>query len=282
MPEKAPGKLEKAAMIKEFREAAALTRKQLAAILGLDGVTAIYAWERGAYEPSAEVYVKLAVSGSRLEWKYTEWFLARAGLDDRTLEQMADRLRPMPPGFVGVRSLGDELEEVPFPKSLLGNWGSTRFTRVHQDDETRLRPGDILLIDTSETALRKLEEGSLVAVSSVSTDYTGSEPRKSRFRLIGFLQKQNADAGGFSGFHFMLEIGGAHQFVEQAPSRPRAADIPNAPELHRRAATVFLGSSVGDTEDLLHEDLTVLGRVVAWISSGMEPRHEQEHKGNPK
>jgi DNA-binding XRE family transcriptional regulator len=249
-----------AAVIKEFRAAAALSREKLAARLGV-GVTAVYAWERGAYEPSAEIYNKLAVMGSGIEWRFTEHFLSRAGLDERTIEHMAGQIRAMPPGFVEIRCLEDESEKLQFPKSLLGNRELTRFIRVHQDDLTPVRPGDILLIDTADTALRKLDDGSFVAVSSVSTD------RKSRLRLIGFLQKQNADTRGGSGFHFLLEIGGAHKVVKLPPRPATDIDIPNVPELHRRVATAFLGFSVGDTEELAHEGLTVLGRVVAWIAA---------------
>lgn len=124
---------------------------------------------------------------------------------------------------------------------------------------SHFRPGDILLVDTSETALWETDEGSIVAISSIQTDHTGSgPPRKGRFRLIGFLQKQNADHGGISGFHFFLEVAG----VVDGRRAPRAA---------------FLGFSVGP-KDSLHENLTVLGRVIAWISPNPDPRREQKRK----
>src|SRR5579859_1658128 len=152
-----------AAMLKEFREASSLTREALAKRLGV-GVTAVYAWERAEYEPSAAIYSKLVTSSTGVEWKYTKHFLSRLGFDDRTLQQIADRARDVPPMFVTIPYLRNEAEEILYPRSLLRDCESTRIVRVRGSDETYFGAGDVLLIDTSQIALWKMDEGSFVAV----------------------------------------------------------------------------------------------------------------------
>src|SRR5216684_8863561 len=227
-----------AATIRGFREAKNWTQEQLAKRLGLDGATAIYAWERAAYGPSPGTCIRLANLAVGVEWKYTEYFLSKAGVDLLTLEQIADKLpkgRALPSDAnVEIYSLREPKEMLPFPRSLIPNEASTRFVRLRESFSDRIRQGDILLIDTLETDLRKLGEQSLVAISSGKD----TDPD------FGFLNEQNATVDEIPVFHFML-------------TRPDGGDF-------------FLGSSTGSRPpDLIRENL-VLGRVVAWIISARE------------
>ncbi len=239
-------KAERAAMIKGFRETKRWTREVLAERLGLDGVTAVYAWERAAYEPSAETYVRLANWSTGAEWKYMEWFLSRAGLDLRTLEQVADMLpkgRALPSDEnIAIYSLQEPREVLSFPRALIANEASTRFVRLRESFRKRLRQGDMLLIDTLETDPRDLGEDCFVAVNSGKDN----DPE------FGFLSEQNASVGEIPVSHFMLK-------------RLDGGDL-------------FLGSSTGSRPpDLIRENI-VLGRVVAWSISTREPRTQRRKK----
>ncbi len=236
-----------AAMIRGFREAKHWTHEQLARRLGLDGATAIYAWERAAYGPAPGTYIKLANLAVGVEWKYTERFLSKAGVDLLTLEQIADKLpkgRELPTDSnVEIYSLREPREAaLSFPRSLVANEASTRFVRLRESFSERIRQGDIFLIDTSETDLRNLGKGSFVAISCGRD----TDPD------FGFLSEQDATVGEIPVFYLML-------------TRPDGGDF-------------FLGTSTGSRPpDLIRENL-VLGRVVAWIISARKSHAEKRKK----
>jgi transcriptional regulator with XRE-family HTH domain len=231
-----------AAKIAAFRKAKNWTAQALAEKLGLSGPNIVYAWEGGSYEPSAQNYISMANLASP-DWRYIEWFLRRAGVEDKTLKQAADMLMHSSQ-VTQVLRLGDALREelsdmlnvaiepldhtegqkLMLPTWALPNPASTRY--VHIDGK-----GDLIFIDTIQTDVRELAEGSLVAIDSG----IANSP------LIGVLRKQSA---GHNIEHYML--------------RP----IDNA------TGDVFIGSSVSARPPELTRKHLILGRVMVWIQTG--------------
>jgi transcriptional regulator with XRE-family HTH domain len=243
---------EMAARVRKTRDALTIDGKkksqtEFAALLGVKK-SAVSSWEQGSPEPSAQNYIKLA--GASLDYEDIEWFLAKAGVDSKILHNYADRLTsrrtaPLKDG-IDIWPLKGSGTPFQFPGWMVPNRLSAHFVRVNEHDETCFGHGDVLLIDTSETALSQMGDGSLVAVSSVlvinSTAKLAGRQRKQKidasFLHVGFLRKQDA---GHGVFHMMLEMPGGK--------------------------AVLLGSSAGP-QDVIPEHLAVLGRVVAWAAVG--------------
>jgi transcriptional regulator with XRE-family HTH domain len=238
------------AKIAAFRKARSWTAVELATRLGLSGPNIVYAWESGAYAPSAENYIGLANLAAP-DWRYIEWFLRHAGVQERTLNQAADMLlhsgqQKQMSDLISL--MGEEFAhalEVPvspltkgqpilrFPAWFLTNPASTKYVG---------RPnGDLVLIDTLQVDVRTFPEGTLLAVDSGEKDAP----------LLGFVRKQAANSDTE---HYLLRI------VE--------SDMPSG--------DVFLGSSVGEKPAAMTREGVILGRVAAWITP--TGRQESEKK----
>jgi len=209
----------------------------MAAALHVD-VTAVYAWERGTYEPSAETITRLYRLGAGEDWKYSRYFLLRLGLTERDLQDIAERIGPPPPHAIIVRSV-DGREELLFPRSLFPSQESLCFIRLRPDDLSYFGPGDIVLVDRSKTRIAALEDGCFVAVAG----------KADQFRAVGRLQKLEAQQGVF---HVLLQL----SLDANSSSLPVRGD-----------RSLFLGSIVSGTDEIM-EAFQVLGKAVGWLSRG--------------
>jgi hypothetical protein len=118
-------------------------------------------------------------------WNYVEIFLSLGGLQRDTLEVIADSISQersrLPLDNVAVRALSGT-EEIEFPAWMVINRATSRFVRLRQEHKSSVfTPGDIVVVDTSITDVRKLK--GLVA-AAFSTD----DP------FIGIVE-QESDAG---------------------------------------------------------------------------------------
>ncbi len=250
--------LELAERVKRLRNQLSLKRKGLtqetfAKLLGVKQ-SAVSAWEQGTPPPKEGNYVRLG--NAALSYEDILWFWQRGGVDVKVFERAADKAlktRSLPVESLPVTSLlhvksllevGGE-EDLPFPASLIPNPLSTRFVRVPEpfasnEFPPNFKQGDILLIDTSETDLRKIGGGALVAMDFQQ----GKKPLdadESRYALsVGLLEKQDATIGEVSTQHFMLR---------------------------RPVGVAFIGSSVDSRPVEPIREHLVLGRVIAWIAN---------------
>jgi len=227
-----------------------LTQESFAKVLGVKQ-SAVSAWEQGVPPPSEQNYVRLG--NAALSYEDILWFWRRAGLDVKVFERVADealKSRSVPESLpsaslLRIKSLLEVGgEDLPFPASLIPNPLSTRFVRLPEPFASGEFPhdfkqGDILLVDTSETDLREIDGGALVAMDFQQ----GKRPLdadESRYALsVGFLEKQDASVGDVSTLHFMLR-------------RPIGVD--------------FIGSSVDSRPIEPVRERLVLGRVIAWVA----------------
>ena len=223
-----------AEFVKKFRESKGWTREQLAKALGLS-VRAVYDWEAGSYGPSLEAYRGILELAGATEWEYTRHCVSKL-LDDRTYAQILEKEKGLPSTLAAIDSLDDATVQIAFPRPLFGHPEHIRFLRVGAEDIGYFKPGDVVLVDVSETSLSALDDGSFVAVSGPYEDR--SRGTSGSYRLLGWLQKQESwqDTSHLS---LRMPLG----------------------------RNVFLGSSVSG-RDVIHEHLTILGRVVGWLSQG--------------
>lgn len=245
-----------AAKIAAFRKAKNWTAQALADKLGLSGPNIVYAWESGAYNPAADNYIRMANLAAP-DWKYIEWFLLRAGVEERTLSLVSDMLlhRSQIRGVnllikeatrefaeamdarqdnVAISPLGLKGGQLVFPMWPLTNPASTLYAQLSK--------GELVFIDTVQTDVRELAEGSLVAIDS---GVAGSP-------VVGILRKQ---AAGQNVEHYML----------------RSMD-------NNAIGDIFLGSSVSNRPPEFTRERLVLGRVVVWIQGVDKMREIREKK----
>jgi DNA-binding XRE family transcriptional regulator len=220
-----PSFKKKGSRIKDFYIRKGFTREHLADLLGVH-VTAIYSWERGEYEPKPDTCIRLANLADGSEWEYAKDFLSWAGVELKTMEQIADNLSAERTTSSAVNvfipSLELDTEQMQFPAALIDNPASTRFLFVPYLDEGIFKKGDIVLIDTLVTDIRKIADLEMIAVSV-------GDNKKAPFSLvIGRLAKQVSGTGEI----YMLAREGAK--------------------------SLFLA-------DKERAYLPLLGRVVAWI-----------------
>ncbi|SPE30106.1 Repressor protein C2 (modular protein) [Candidatus Sulfotelmatomonas gaucii] len=246
--------LELAGRVKRLRERLTMQRLTQEGFARLIGVkqSAVSAWEQGAPPPSDQNYIRLG--NAALSQEDVLWFWGRAGLDVKVFERVADEIlesRSETGESLPINSLvyikpllGTEGDDLLFPLSLVPNPLSTRYARIPEPFVSNEFPpnferGDVLLIDTSETDLRKIDEGSLVAM-----DFQGGKrplnADEARFAFtFGWLEKQDATIGDVSTLHFMLR---------------------------RPFGDSFIGSSVGSLAVEPIRQHLVLGRVIAWVA----------------
>jgi transcriptional regulator with XRE-family HTH domain len=225
---KKKGTAEVAARIKAFRVDRGWSHAELAKILGLTGPNAIYSWENRQYDPSPETFLKLAnLAGS--SWEYTKDFLRFAGVKVETLEQVGDRLRGertfSAEENVFINALEKSAEALPFNAWMIANQASTRFLRLDGEDVHPFEVGDIVLVDPTETDLRKLNEDDFIAYSVEGHHH------------IGFLTKSNAHPNET---RFLLRRTATHR-------------------------NIYMGDSMGSGPVKGIHGQSVLGRIVGWI-----------------
>lgn len=220
------------------------TQEGFAKLLGVKQ-SAVSAWEQGRPAPTGINYARLG--NAALSYEDILWFWHRAGLDVKVFERAADdRLKgfSISGDLVEIRSLQEaEAEKLGLPESMVANRRlSTRYLRVPNEiypgEFLPFRPGDTLLIDTSETDLRGFDELSLVALDVTQGKAPiGNLPSG---LLIGWLEKQDATIGSIPTFHFHLRTASSKTF--------------------------FMGSSTGSRALEPIREHQVLGRVTGWIA----------------
>lgn len=239
--------------VRRLRNELKLSQEKFAELLGVKQ-SAVSAWEQGKPAPAAENYVRLG--NVALASEDTLWFWQQAGMNIWVFERAAEEQlkgRSMRGELIEIRPLEEgETENLALPVSRIPNRLTTRYLRVPNEfvagEFLPFRPGDILVIDRSETDLRKFDNWSLIAL-----DVTQGKMRNENAPpglSIGWLEKQDATIGPTPVFHFMLKV----------------------PSL----GGIFIGSSTGSGLLDPIRDHLVLGRVVAWIAA--PGSREQEKK----
>ena len=207
----------------------------------------ISAWEKGRAKPSARMCMKYA--NLPLDKSDIRWLFERAGAVSETIEQLADHVlqKRAEPAAVGetirvppLASAEAAGRHLIFPTWLAPHPLATRYLRVEGDfDKPELRDGDVFLIDSSDTDVRTMSEGSFLAAS-----FPQKQKEKSPISF-GWLQKKEVEHDGFPVTHFYLRSLG---FLQGAP--------------------LMLGFAVAEkpmTDMLPGHGARVLGRVIAWI-----------------
>jgi transcriptional regulator with XRE-family HTH domain len=228
----------------------------------------ISAWEKGNV-PSPRMYARLI--SLPLLYKEQLWAARKAGWDPQTVEALAHaylktRGAPVPqsdvvriPPMPEVEPEGPDLliskEEVPDTPLVF-------YVRL-RDETDLMRPlfssGDILIIDTSEKDLREIEDGELVATTSVRYEFpvpvkgaVESGGQRKLIVLAGWLKKYDTPFGNFAD---MKEFQGA-----EWESRPDVKSCMLQLAGSQKAMYIGVSGPEPDAPGLL-------GRIVAWIKA---------------
>ncbi len=240
----------------------ALSQGDFAKSLGVEQ-PAVSAFERGAYEPTPEVYLRL---GMLAAGKDRKWFWAKVDSAIERVPPIAAQILnqrsepPAPSEIYRIPPMREFLGEAPdliFPDSAVPNRAATKYVRV---TDPTMQPM------TSETDLRKLE-GSCVALFKRSNPLVSEERKRDAAEAAKFIEVHNFDPlheGIFAGWLGRRLVGGysgatpAESPVELVAVGPIRGGAPVAVPL-----AVFRGDRV------LHRSVArVLGRVIAWSRSG--------------
>lgn len=293
------------------------SQEQLAKALGVRQPL-VSAWERG-HLPSPRMYFKF--SRLLINYKDQRWLAEKAGADLKTLENIADGLRkqrheaPLPSEIVRILPMptiqggdlqgkvrlyiGEEGPDLIISTAKVPHPYLTHYVQVRDSFMSpQFRPGNILVVDRSETDPWKLEEGSCLAVHR-SAEYAEQQHwAEDRKRLEKELSKEEVDERrrrmSFPYHRVGLSVGWLHKDIQQGH------EVGGTRELDERAFGGFgpvgkLGFfsleapwiremlsarqphfPPGEVTDA--SGLVVLGRVIAWIDSGEELRSEGRKK----
>ena len=154
-----------------------------------------------------------------------------------------------------------------FPASLIHRFATPSYVRIGYDFQ-QFRRGDLLLIDESEITLSKLE-GSYIAYMRRDDFLIGREDDQrwrekvqkeaSKEELEEALERATMPfehVGIFAGWLRRGDRGLEHSFFVDAPSR-----------LLRSILSRQIGGDTPAGDVVINSDLTILGRVLAWVSS---------------
>jgi transcriptional regulator with XRE-family HTH domain len=268
--------------IAKLRATLGLNKEAFARELHVSSVAVMY-WEKGR-SPSADTYIKLAKLAEEKEPALAAWFWEQAGLDKSALRAIVPVIAqsikkylgqigrgetvPVPPmqrvltGMEGA----DSLPSLPFPASLIPRPLTTEYALV---SDPVMQPlfelGDVLLIDTSETDLRKLE-GRCVALFR-PPEYGAEQRARTE-------QTPESIAGTEDGLFDTLHVGVFAAWLRVSPilsaggaKRDERLVQIGFDVLNRNGVVTWLGIAAfegSDRELARNKSYIVLGRVLGW------------------
>jgi|SRR5579859_170102 len=251
---------------------------------------AVSAFERGKYEPSPEVYLRLGMLATAKDRK---WFWAKAEsavekllpiaveiLRERgappTASETTYRVPPMRE-FLGEREAPDLL----FSSSVVPNLATTKYVRI---TDPVMKPmfatGDVLIVDTSETDPKNLE-GECVALFKPSNRLVSEERKRDTGESSEFIDAHRFDPlhnGVFAGWLSRRPIEGLSVVVDGASQSPSIETVVATGPI-RMGAPVTVSLDVFQGNRVLHRSNTrVLGLVTGWF----RPHEDSNRKGKVK
>jgi transcriptional regulator with XRE-family HTH domain len=262
---------------------------------------AVSAWESDDEDrrPSADIYFRLATlaasPGDIL------FFLQKAGLSVETIVLATNKLagdrivRPQKGDNVLIAPVEQILPNLEFPSSLITNPLLTRYFKVdkHSMEHAAFEPGEVFLLDISDTALGGLEpfwDKLILAEIDFDKVTFGASDRRGKTIVAGWLVLSHIyDASA----HAALATANLHPWIGASHKPSNEFDLSRSPEsftddwlLHSRhphpfsvaheteASISSKAGRVGKSHDEFAKGylragahIRILGRIVGWFPS---------------